>query len=614
MKKITALAICLAICVTAILSPGAALAERSLEETEGQKQVREAGQSVEWIDFGASFDFATSFSFYPKDDEGFFGVGAFSVEHTDSGDVATQKYVFIDSAGKQAIPDIYLYAEPFHDGLAHVTTMDWKGPKLIDNTGKTVLDLGEYSNILDYDEGLVVVTGKTDFKRGVVDITGAEIIPCEHDFLFIRDGLLLAADGTGDGFSYSLFDRTGKAITDTAYDEFPGSGTLGADEWIAAGRDGKYGFLDKSGHVVIPFEYDETGVCGESVYALKENGKWCLIDNNGDAISSVEFDMVGQFSECLALAGISGKYGFINTSGEIVIPFEYDEVRDFSEGGAEAVKIVDGARLYYVIGKTGEILIGPKEYATEWKGAYIGHFDEFAGTDIVPPHNYTIREALLDSAGSRLTEFSYRYIGEFSDGLAVAEVYNTNYYSYTTGVINQYGAVVVPMMFQQIELIDKHTCLVLAADGVALQSGGNEISRVGILRLPDDAATHRPDADVPITVHLGGLELYFDSEPLIIGGRTMVPMRKIFESLNAEVLWESDLNRVTATKGDLTFALTIGNTAASINGETVSLDIPAEIRDGRTLVPLRFVSEALDCGVLWLADTRQVIITSPLSS
>ncbi|MCL2166506.1 MAG: hypothetical protein FWH49_04370 [Clostridiales bacterium] len=97
MKKVTATILCLLI----VLAPGAALAE-----TEGQKQVREAGLSVEWLDLGEAFDFASTYWLMPKDSEGFYAVGAASVEHSNSGDRLTEKFVFIDSAGKQAIPEV----------------------------------------------------------------------------------------------------------------------------------------------------------------------------------------------------------------------------------------------------------------------------------------------------------------------------------------------------------------------------------------------------------------------------------------------------------------------------------------------------------------------------
>jgi hypothetical protein len=170
--------------------------------------------------------------------------------------------------------------------------------------------------------------------------------------------------------------------------------------------------------------------------------------------------------------------------------------------------------------------------------------------------------------------------------------------------MNLYGAEIIPPIFDSLEILDNRTCIVSVAD-----NAGQNI-RSGILTLPEDAATRKPAGPRPITVYLDGLELYFDAEPVIINDRTMVPMRKIFETLGAEVSWDDKERKVTAVKGDVTIELTIGNDTALINGEPVALDAPAVIQSDRTLVPLRFVAEALDCDVDWIGDMRRVVIAA----
>lgn len=111
-------------------------------------------------------------------------------------------------------------------------------------------------------------------------------------------------------------------------------------------------------------------------------------------------------------------------------------------------------------------------------------------------------------------------------------------------------------------------------------------------------------------VILNGQPLTFqDTVPTIENGRTLVPLRTIFESLGALVQWDGNTQTVTATKGNTEIKLVIGGQAYK-NGQSVPLDVPAKIIDGRTMVPLRFVSEALGCKVGWGGETQTVTIIS----
>ena len=104
----------------------------------------------------------------------------------------------------------------------------------------------------------------------------------------------------------------------------------------------------------------------------------------------------------------------------------------------------------------------------------------------------------------------------------------------------------------------------------------------------------------------------FDSDPVIINGRTMVPMRKIFEELGATVGWDGDARRVEAVFDDGTHILLyIDNPVAYKNGEAKILETAPFIKDSRTFVPLRFVSEVSGAGVDWDGDTYTVTITPP---
>lgn len=118
------------------------------------------------------------------------------------------------------------------------------------------------------------------------------------------------------------------------------------------------------------------------------------------------------------------------------------------------------------------------------------------------------------------------------------------------------------------------------------------------------------EAATPIRIFIDGQILTTDQPPVAIAGYTMVPMRAIFEALNARIQWNQKAQTVTATKRDTTIVLTLGSKTATINNSTVTLDSPARAIGGRTMVPVRFVSEALGEEVRWVKESNSVQITT----
>lgn len=119
-----------------------------------------------------------------------------------------------------------------------------------------------------------------------------------------------------------------------------------------------------------------------------------------------------------------------------------------------------------------------------------------------------------------------------------------------------------------------------------------------------------------VKVTLDGKEIAFDVPPQIIDGRTLVPMRAIFEALGAEVDWNGELQHIIAETQNKHIDMFVGSDTMGVtkNGDTfaemIKLDVPPQIIGERTLVPVRAVSESLDCDVLWDGDSKTVIITS----
>jgi outer membrane protein TolC len=111
-----------------------------------------------------------------------------------------------------------------------------------------------------------------------------------------------------------------------------------------------------------------------------------------------------------------------------------------------------------------------------------------------------------------------------------------------------------------------------------------------------------------VSVTIDGKVQNYDPAPEIVNGRTIVPLRGVFEALGATVNWDPTTQNVTATKGSTNVQLTIGSYSAEINGMPTMLDQKPELLSGRTMVPLRFVSEALGAVVRWHEESNTVAI------
>lgn len=107
-------------------------------------------------------------------------------------------------------------------------------------------------------------------------------------------------------------------------------------------------------------------------------------------------------------------------------------------------------------------------------------------------------------------------------------------------------------------------------------------------------------------LYVNGEEL--EAAPILHNGRTLVPFRSISEALEAEVNWNPADKSVTVTRGGVVVKLIIDNKIAYVNGKEKVLDIPATLVEGTTVVPSRFVSEALNAEVQWEPETGAVII------
>ncbi len=111
-----------------------------------------------------------------------------------------------------------------------------------------------------------------------------------------------------------------------------------------------------------------------------------------------------------------------------------------------------------------------------------------------------------------------------------------------------------------------------------------------------------------VDVKLNGVEVDFDVPAQVINDRTLVPVRGIFESMGATVNWDGDTETVTAKRGDTLISMQIGSTSLFVNGVEKIIDVPAQLVNDRTLVPARAVAESFGAKVDWDEVNQTVII------
>ncbi len=114
------------------------------------------------------------------------------------------------------------------------------------------------------------------------------------------------------------------------------------------------------------------------------------------------------------------------------------------------------------------------------------------------------------------------------------------------------------------------------------------------------------------TYVVDGVEKTMDVAPYIKDGRTFLPVRYVAAAIGvseSNILWDAGTRAVTVFKGDRIVQMTIGSKILVVNGMSITMDTAPEIKDGRTMLPIRWVAQALGITVDWDAETRTVTVT-----
>jgi len=130
---------------------------------------------------------------------------------------------------------------------------------------------------------------------------------------------------------------------------------------------------------------------------------------------------------------------------------------------------------------------------------------------------------------------------------------------------------------------------------------------VGIMAIASVSMAPTPALAQNVTVVVNGQQVSFDQPPIERSGRVFVPLRGVFERLGATVVYDNGV--INATGNGRNISLKIGSSVAIVDGAQQMLDVAPFLVGARTLVPLRFVSQALGANVDWNNNTTTVTIT-----
>ena len=217
-------------------------------------------------------------------------------------------------------------------------------------------------------------------------------------------------------------------------------------------QNGKYGFINHQGDVVIPLLYDDANAFSDGLALVRQNGRYGYVDKTGNMIISSQWINAKSFSEGLAAVGNS-YWGYIDKKGNYVIDPIWDYASTFS-GGIAVVKSMSGSSSdYQYINNDGEILnvvIREGLYSFEQDEKY--GFKNNDGQIVIKPSFYSVGQfseglasylsafesyGFIDTNGKVVIQPRYEAVGSFSEGMAAVSV-DGNY-----GYINQKGDIVI---------------------------------------------------------------------------------------------------------------------------------------------------------------------------
>lgn len=488
----------------------------------------------------------------------------------------------------------------FSNGLARVWRLGESA--IVNYMGEVVVDYSPAAKTVT-PNGLIALLGENE-KIGFFNAKGEQVTEFIYDaFIDVHEKTEVRTVGYIDHISLRWGD--------------------GKSDLLAVSLDGKFGYINSYGNVVIPFKYEYAygfsggiaRVCADGIlsdYGTYTNGKYGFIREDGTEILPPDSYWVAEeFDPSLGYATATNGTSdtvFIDTWGNVA-RYGSEELKSLDFKYVMVTPKEKSNGIYYGIEDTSGNTIIP----LQWTERIIVKGDFFVVNNTVrnnrneiiyqAPENVRIYDlgdgflrttlfvngsilgdGCIDLNGNVIFDTIYDSLRLLGDGLILAEKQGESF------VFDYQGKLLWQMK-------DKP---VAAYDGfLAVNNPESMVSKIMVNQLK------RP------LVYLDGEKIEFsDVYPFIESDRTLIPLRAVFEKAGAEVNWNGEERTVTVSKEGLSVSMKIGDRSINVNGEIYETDVAPTIMRDRTYIPLRAFSEGLDMAVDWDADNYTVNITS----
>jgi hypothetical protein len=345
-----------------------------------------------------------------------------------------EKWGVIDAAGREVVPLVWDMLKPFAEGFAPacgdtgiptgVTEGVGKDKKsvnvlacgFIDRLGRVAVPL-RYTGVNWVARGVAQVRIArpsrclVEAEWGLVDTSGRELVPVGPCYVSppSEDLIKVVYQETSlDLHAFGFHGLDGRVVIPML--PYDGSHERWSEGLMGVRKGGRFGFIDHTGHAVIPLVYDSAYPFSEGLAAVRTGGKWGFLDHAGKLAIAAEWDEVESFWQGLAWVRRDKSAGFVDAHGKLVVPLAFDGWIDRSwrpqwSEGVRAMKAIGGG--WGLIDKSGRWVVPPEYDAamTCSEGLCAMQKDKLWG--------------FVDPAGKAVIPFRYtRLEGPFEDGLA----------------------------------------------------------------------------------------------------------------------------------------------------------------------------------------------------